>query len=262
MRIGVMSPSRKQGITTASILIASAFADTQGTKVCLVHTGEDNFPINNALGIEELNDITKSFTQLVKLLEAEAISGKEVSDYCTKVSLNLDVLHLSSESVSREVSSKHIPFLIESLEHDVVVVDIDTEPQDPITLSIMKNIDFFVVVLSQSNDVYRKLELWKEYEYLAQLEKKGIMYVFNQYDQYTGAFRNASKSIGVRHTRCCRISYNPFIRRMSNENRLHQIIEYVVNRDAKVVELNNDIKEILQVITANLLGHRLIWRDK
>jgi hypothetical protein len=255
MRIGVISPNRQQGITTTSVLLSAAFAHVQNVTTVLIHAGLDDYTINNILGLYDEGDITKSFSQLIKLLEVNAIGKNDISDYCDNVFANFDVLHLSAS----EDSKQYIPFVTKSISHQVVIVDFDLEPGDEVTLELIEQMDMFVVVMSQSIDTLYKFDYWRECGYFDRLDKKGAVFLFNKYDPYVSAFRDLTKSVGLKHTRCCRLSYNPFIRQLYNMGELQNAIYHIVDKDIRFLELNNEVKEILHVVAGNL-GMNVLWR--
>lgn len=260
MKIAVISPDRRQGGTTISVLLALALAQTQNYTTCLTYTGHNNSSIAGALGIKPSEDKTRSLTQVIKLLESNAISGDEIIDYCSQVPdvPNLQLIDTSSDSVTEEDNAKLLKFVIESLNHQVVITDVATEIYDETTETVLENSDLIVMVLTQSRDIREKLKHWEAEKILSKLNKKGLVFIINQFDPYVLAFRDTSKSLRLRHTRCAKISYNPFIKKTSNMGKLQTILPFILKRDPRVIELNNDLKECLAIVLANL-GKKMVW---
>ena len=85
------------------------------------------------------------------------------------------------------------------------------------------------------------------------------MYVINKFDGYVSAFPDFTKQAGIKHIQCCKLSYSPFIKKTANLGKLHTILPFILDRDVRVCELNNDLKECMQVITAHM-GVKCNWR--
>ncbi|WP_268624608.1 hypothetical protein [Paenibacillus alvei] len=260
MRISVITPDRKQGGTTVSVLLALALAQTQQLTTCLTYAGNDNKSISSFLGLKAIEDRTRNLTQVIKLLEASAISGDEIQDYCLKVPgvPNLQIIDTASETISDEDNAKLFKFVMENLNHEIIITDVVTEIYDEITKSVLENSDLIVMVLTQSKDVGDRLKDWESAGIMKELNHKGLIYIFNQYDPYVEAFRDTTKRMRLRHRRCAKISYNAFIRRTSNMGKLQTILPYILAKDPRVVELNNDLKECVMTVLANL-GRRTTW---
>ncbi|MDX8360762.1 hypothetical protein [Cytobacillus sp. IB215316] len=261
MRIAVISPDRRQGGTTASILLALAMAETQNLTSCITYTGNNNISMSSYLGITKVEDRTRNLTQVIKLLEANLITGKEIGDYCTKIGSNIQILDTASSSITDEDNAKLLEYALEHLSHDVVITDVATELYDPVTQAVLDKSDLIVMVLSQSQDIFRKLKVWHEEGVLEELDRRGLVFLLNQFDPYVGAFRDYSKKLGFPHRRFCKISYNPFVKKESNVGKLHTIMPRIVKNDYRMIELNNDIRECLMVILSNL-GRVTVWGDE
>ncbi|GFN30932.1 hypothetical protein [Paenibacillus xylaniclasticus] len=260
MRIAVISPDRKQGGTTISVLLALALAQTQNLTTCLTYTGNENRTITSFLGIKPQEDRTRTITQVIKLLEANAISGNEIVDYCTKVPgvPNLQIIETTADSITAEDNAKLLRFALENLNHQIVITDVVTEIYDEITGSVIDNSDLVVMVISQSRDIAARLKIWESAGVMKYLNQKGLVFICNQYDPYVEAFRDTTKRLNLRHRRCAKISYNPYIKRTSNIGKLQTILPHIMNKDPRVIELHNDLKECLTVVLANL-GRRTVW---
>ncbi|XID94281.1 hypothetical protein ACF3MZ_07090 [Paenibacillaceae bacterium WGS1546] len=260
MKIAVISPDRKQGGTTVSVLLAVALAQTQNVSTCLTYTGNSNSSMAGFLGLQPTEDKTRNLTQVIKLLEASAISGEEIQDYCMKIPgvPNLQLMDTASETISDADNSKLLKFVIGNMNHDMVVTDVATEIYDDISRAVIDQSDLVVMVLTQSKEIGEKLKYWEGAGVMDYLNEKGLVYIVNQYDPYVEAFRDTTKRMGLRHRRCAKLGYNAFIRRTSNMGKLPTILPYVLGRDPRVIELNNDLKECLLVVLANL-GRRTAW---
>ena len=259
MRIAILSPSRDQGITTVSIILGLTFAQTQGMRVCLTICGMDNSSLEAYLGISKYDDKTKSITQIIRLLESNSISGDDIVDYCTKIEERFEVLNTSAPNVDRDESAKLLKFVIPNLSHDVVITDVQTELWEETTQETIKTADVVIIVLSQNIHTVNKLHAWRESEFYHSIRSKPTVHIINKYDGYVSAFRDFTKQTGLKHIQCCKLSYSPFIKRTANLGKLYTILPYILERDARVCELNLDLKECMQVMMAHM-GERCSWR--
>ncbi len=262
MRICVISPDRRQGNSTVSALLAASLAQTQNYSTCLTFSGSHNHSLESMIGLQTVEDKTRNLSQILRLLESNAISEEDVRDYCVQVPVipNMQFIDTTSETVSEEDSSKLLQYVVSHLSHEIVITDVTTEIYDDVTKMIIEQSDLVVMVLTQSKDVWEKLAFWKQSGWMEMLNKKGLLYIFNQFDAYVDAFRDTTKKLGLRHNRCAKISYNPFIKRMGNMGKLQSIVPYILDKDPRVIELNHDLKECLMVILANL-GRRTAWKS-
>lgn len=260
MKIAVISPDRRQGNSTISALLAVTIAQTQNLTTCLTYTGNHNHSLSNYLGIKSLEDKTRNLTQIIKLLEASAITSQEIQDYFLKVPNvdNLQIIETASDNISDENNSKLLKFVIENLNHQVVITDVTTEIYDEATQNVIDSSDLIIMTLTQSKEVGDKLVAWESKGILDYLNKKGLVYIFNKFDPHVDAFRNSTKKLNLKHRRCAKLSYNPFIKKTSNIAKLQSIVPYILDKDPRVIELNNDLKECMLVILSNL-GRRTIW---
>jgi len=263
MKIAVISPDRRQGSTTVSVMLALGIAQTQNMTTCLAYTGNDGRSMTSYLGVKPQEDKTRNLTQVIKLLESNAIAGDEIVDYCLKVPgvPNLQLIETAAETTSLEDNTKLLKFAIQNLSHEVVVTDVATEIFDEASLAVIEQSDLVVMVLTQSKDVWDKLRDWDRAGVLSILNGKGLVYIINQFDPYVEAFRDTTKRLGLRHRRCAKLSYNPFIRKSSNTGKLQTMLPFILDRDPRVIELNNDLKECLMVVLSNL-GRRTVWPQK
>jgi len=259
MKIAVMSPSRDQGITTVSILLGQALAQTQGLTVCLTHSGLQNNALESYLGQKNIVDKTKSISQLIKLLESNSIGGNDVGEFCTQIVHNFDFLNTVETNINDEVSARLLKFIIPNVKHDVVITDIVTELWENTTQQVIQLADIVIIVLSQNLLTVEKFNAWKESEYYNLLKGKPIMYVINKYDGYISAFRDYTKKSSLKHVQCCKISYSPFICKTANLGQLQTLLPYIIQKDLRVCELNNDIRECMQLIMAHM-GEQFNWR--
>lgn len=259
MKVAVYSPVRRQGCTTLSILLGSAIAQISNTKVCLTYTGTATDSYNIALGLDQVEDRTKSLTQVIRMLEANSITGKEINDYLTPLNDNLDIMQTSNDYITTEESDKLLTFVLNNLTHDLIITEINSEPYEDSTKAILSNADIIVVLLSQGKDIINKYNTWKNSELFPDPTK--IVYAMNLYDPNVSALRDVTKIMGIKPNKIVKITNNPFIKKMSNNGSLHKLMPYIYNKDIRVVNLHSDIRDLCYLVMSNL-GIKIDWGKK
>lgn len=260
MKIAVVSPAHKQGASCVSALIALAFAKTQDKHVCLTYTGS-NKEISNYLGLSsEYTDKTRTASQIAELLKVNAIKPDDLAEYCEKVGNNLDLLKTEINYLDSIDSSKLMEFLVGSLPHEIVITDITTDIFEDVTKKVIEKSDMVLIVTTQDGKVNEKLKAWMASEHFKLAQSKGTLLIVNKFSSIVGNMKPYNK-MGFKSSRLAKIHYNPFIIKTANMGQLGTLMDYIVNKDSRVIELNQDIKELLQVICANA-GFKAQWKDK
>lgn len=255
-RIAIVGPTRRQGESTLSTLLALTLPRIFTTRVCLTYTGTDSTSYNTFLGVGDNQDPTRSLSQLVRLLDAGTVADTEIEDYLTDITHNVNLLQTAELGMHETISSKLLIKSLEYLHHDFIITDVNTELSEEITQVILKKADLVVVTLSQGTDVINKLKLWQAHPLFPEQHK--VVYIVNFYDDKICALREISKHIGVRHVRVAKLNYNPFIRKMANLGKLQDIVPYIFNKDSRVVDLLVDLQEIMTMI-GNNIGMAIQW---
>ncbi|GKX28630.1 hypothetical protein SH1V18_11100 [Vallitalea longa] len=259
MKVAVYSPVRRQGCTTLSVLLGSAIAQISNMKVCLTYTGTESDSYNIALGLNQIEDRTKSLTQVIRMLEANSITGKEVNDYLTPLTDNLDIMQTSSDYITTEESGKLLTFVLNNLTHELILTEINSEPYEDSTKAILSNADIVVVLLSQGMDVINKYKAWKKSELFPDPTK--VVYAMNYYDPNISALRDVAKIMGIKPNKIVKITNNPFIKKMTNLGSLHKLMPYIYNKDIRVISLNSDVRDLCYLVMSNL-GIKIDWGKK
>lgn len=256
VKIAVLGSTRRQGETTIAILLAQAFERVFKTKVCLTKTGQDVTTLRTFLGIKTTFDFTRSVSQLVRLAEAGTLSDKEIADYVTSISPNVDFLETCGNGITDSESAQLLMNSFGFLTHNFVITDVDTELDDEITQKVLEAADLVVIVISQGKDILLKLMEWMKNPLFPNPDK--VVYVVNEYDPVVGALRELSKLIGVPHVRVAKLNYNPFVKIMGNLGQLQDIMDYVFKKDSRVIDLYSDIREIIYMCCAQI-GLAVNW---
>ncbi len=257
MKVAIYSPVRRQGCTSVSVLIGAALAYVNNMKICLTYTGNESISLNIALGLREIQDRTRSLTQVIRMLEANSILKEDINDYLTPLSDRLDIMQTSGDYISSEESDKLLTFVLNNLLHELIITDINSEPYEVRTKEILSNADIIIVLVSQGMDVISKYKLWKKSDLFPDPSK--IIHVVNNYNPNISSLKDFAKVIGIKHTKIAKITSNPFIAKMSNMGQLHKLIPYIIKKDIRVINLHADIRDLCYLAMSNL-GVKLDWR--
>lgn len=249
MKIAVISPTHHAGVTTTSLMLAYTIAMTQAAGVCLTYTGV-NEDIKQYVGVPETKDATRSISQVVRLLEANAISPENLSEYSVKLTTNLELMDSASDVITADESSSLLSFVFENIPTDVTICDISSELGDEATQSIFKHCDILVMVVNTSLQSLENARKWKESVYWP--KDIPTMLVVNRYDPQIMAISEIAKRVGVKVRDTCKIHYNPLIQQNCNKETLDTVIPYIIAKDPRLIELNMDMKECIQFLFSQM----------
>lgn len=259
MRLAIYSPNRKAGTTSISILLSAMLAEKTTAKVCLSYTGKEAESFNRYLGRSNEVDMTKTLSQLIRLLEAGTISREDVLDYVVKLSPGLDFIHTDSKLSGELDADRLVSEVLDYLPHDIIVTDINTEVYKDVTIQAFDKADIILVLLTQDEESIQNYLKWKEGNYFPDESK--FIYAINKFDPVISAARSVCTKAGVKYRRACKVSYNPWITKLCNSGKLLEIIPNVLKKDIRLVELFPDLKD-LSILTANNIGIPIDWKDE
>lgn len=260
MKICVLAPFHDGGLTTVSALISDMLSRKCALPVTLTHTGSNDTSMSLYLNLESKKDPTQSLTSILKMIQNDQISGEDLKDYTIKCGNKLGVLDPNNKTVSESDANKLLDSVLEAVDNELAVIDIVTELYEESTEQLLANSDFFVCVLSQSEDVLHKMEVWMTSPLWESIQKKGVMYVVNKFNRHIGALRDITNKLNLRHVKVCKISYNPLIVKYSNTGRLLDVNTEILNKSPLFFQHYNELKDIVGVITQNL-GLPMNWKN-
>jgi hypothetical protein len=247
MRVAVISPVKRTGITTCSLMIGHMIAATQSVSVCMTHTGS-NYDIRAFNGIEENEDMTRSISQVARLLEAKAIGPENLPEYCTKLATNIELMDTDSESITDEEGTNIMSFVYNNIPREFVFCDINTELFEDTTQAILKASDAVILVATPSDKVMKAAQDYLLSEFWP--KDKKTMFLVNLYDPQIASLSELSKMVGMKVRDTCKIRYNPLIMQNCNKGTLDTMTPYIIQKDPRVIELNIDLKECIQFLYA------------
>lgn len=239
MKIAVVSPFHRTGITTITALIGYSLTWTQQVSTVISYAGQSDLP--RYLGTTELDDKTRSISQLSKLLSAGAISPDNITEYCVPLLKDLYLLDTTSSIVSADEKSKLLAFVFDRVPTDFVVCEINSELYEPRTKELLNTADVIVMVFEPYRNQFDAVKRYLQSEDWP--KGKHVMFLCNRYDDITIPLRDITRDLGEKHVNMCKLHYNPWIMKMADAGKLDEIVPYVIQKDPRVIELNNDMHE-------------------
>ena len=129
MRLAVLSPLERCGCSVVTTMLAQSAALTQDLKTVVTYTSNARtLPIYLSLK-DYLQDRTRSISQVVKLLQARAISAGELDEFAIKVAPNFYLMDTVSPTITMEEALMVQKYVFTNIEADLVLCDI-SEPLD------------------------------------------------------------------------------------------------------------------------------------
>ena len=256
MKIAIVSPAGRCGATVSTLLMAYAVAYTQGRTARLCYTGV-NRALKRYVGKDaHERDATRTISQVSKLLEAHAIAPEELGDYCTKLGANIDLMDSWDESLTEEEVTSLLVFAFTKNTADYIFCDLAHGIDDPISQEVLKECDVIIVVSEPS---WASLTDVQEMQDSAFWPKdKPRMLLIAKYSEEIDAVKRLADNAKFKLRTTCKIHYNPLITKYCNSGQLDTVVPYILQKDPRVIELNNDLKECTQFILS-LEGAKIKW---
>ena len=260
MKIAVISPVHGQtGNTVTSLFLAMSLALTQRKNVCLTHTDFSSTTIEEVLGLDLEEDVTRSLSQVFKLLSSGTLLEKELADYAIHVMQGLDLYTSHNVVLEHDELVGFIEFLFNRMKiYHHIVIDVDTELKDKTSELCLSIADTVIITVSQNYHVLRMAKRLVQREDFKKLTKnKRILYVINRFNTDICKLADVAKQLGAKTKDIIIIHDNVFITRCYNAGMIEDVIKRVLLKDIRVLELYNDIRNACRI----LLGKDFIWKD-
>lgn len=239
MKVAVMSPFHRSGLTTVATLLGLTLNWTQNVTTVMSYTGDSDMA--SMLGTFELDDKTRSITQLAKLLRERAIGAEQITEYCVPLGKDIHLMDTTSNILTLKDKANIVSFVFDQVPTDFVVCECDGDLSEPDTQEIVKTADVVIMVF----EPYRKqFDGVKEYLQDPDWPKdKRVMYLCNKYEDLVMPLRDISKDFGVKHVDMCKLHYNPWIMKMCESGKAGDLLTAIIEKDPRVVNLNIDLWE-------------------
>ncbi len=253
MNIGVISPHiHGNGNTTIASLLAFELASRNRT-VCLTHTRTKSESMFHYFGFKETDDRTSNPVQIINLIREGGIQKQDVKNYCRQVTDRLDLFSLDAfiakpgkeSGVSSEQMDIVTRFIATSFPYDYIVFDVDENSLDNSAVRItLEYADVLVFVISQSITELKRFAAEKT-KILKQTGNIPSLVVVNRYCDLIGTIKNTAGVLGIRNPKSWYpVRLNQWVPYCENRGELKYLAERIQNRDARVLELDYDIKKL------------------
>lgn len=256
MKIAVISAADRCGATASTLLIAQALASTQGCSSRICYTGE-NLALKRYLGKDALeHDATRTISQVSKLLEAKAIAPDALGDYCTPMCDGVDIMDTWDSGLTEEEVVALLTFTFSKSTADYTICDITHHICNPVSQQLLGVCDMVIIVSEPSRSSLMHVRELKENASIP--GDVPVMLLVPKYNEEIAAIDTLAKEAQFSKRATCKLHYNPLLVKYCNSGQLDTVIPYILQKDPRVVELNNDLKECIQFILSTQ-GTRLKW---
>lgn len=256
MKIAVISPGNRTGVTASTLLMAYAIAYTQGRTVRVCYSGR-NMSIKRYVGKEEVErDATRTISQISKLLNAHAIGPDGLGDYCTKLGTNIDLMDSWDESLTEDEVTELLTYTFSRSTTDYTFCDLAQDVEDPIAQEVLKVCDAVILVSEPSKACLSILRTMQESPYWP--KNVPCMLLIAKYHDEIDSVDKMAKVAQFKKRDTCKIHFNPLVTKYCSSGQLDTVIPYIIKRDPRVLELNADLKECVQFLL-NIQDVKLKW---
>lgn len=249
-----MSPLHNTGTSLISVLAAQCVT-FEGKRSAITYTSETS-PVPDYLGIENVNDPTRSIMQLVRLIDAGAIADDAIGDYMYTWVNNGQLLNITDPSLTERDKLNIIRHVYSRIPTDVCICDNSEDISSPASQKLLDESDCVFLVVPYSKKGFIYLKSWLDSSYLKGRENTFI--IINYYHESVSSVRDTAKYLGLSVNRVCKVHYNPMIVKCCMTGQLPALLPNARKADPRVAELNMDITEVAQCISSVMLTNAII----
>lgn len=243
-KILVMSPLHNLGATVASSLVAQGLTYYNKTSTLLFTKTNSELP--KYLGIDDIDDPTRSIMQVVKLIDSGAIKNEDIVDYGHQYSKNSWVLNVADPALVDKDKEQVILHAFEKITTDVVICDNSDDINTPLSKRLLEVADMLFIVIDMSDKCLEHLKAWLEIPIIK--NSPNVYILVTRYNEVVMSLRNFARKIDYPANRVCKIHYNPWLQKCSMSGQLHTVLPLARELDPRVANLNNDIQELAECI--------------
>lgn len=254
MNISVISPhAKRSGITTVASLLAMELSRRNKT-VCLTNVSAKQQSLLDYFGEGGMNASGTRSSQLLNLVKADKVSGRDIESFCTKITKSLSLYLLNDDTLSAEDERIMAAFIAERFPFDYRVFDIDDyDFSSSAVRQVMSKSDCIILVLTQSlTDAKRYRVIQTKLK--ARLENMPYICVVNKYSDYVGTVKQLAAAMGIAKAgNWLTIRYNPYVQCFTDYDGLRGLFEHFEKRTSEVADVKGDIE---------LLANRVVKMGK
>ena len=248
-RVLILSPLHNMGTTVGAALLGQGLTYS-GHSSTLVFTDPKSY-LPQYLGLEGISDPTRSITQVVELIENDALKNREILNYGHLYAKNAYLLNTANPALNDVVRAKTVHHIYERVTSDVVICDCSDDIETPIVSELLDITDMVMVVVTPSPKAIQYVMNWLEYSVLK--DSSNVFILLNEYHETIAAIRDFAKSIKFSAGRVCKLHYNPWIGRCSFNGSLPQILPLAMGLDPRVSNLISDVYEFNQAVETGMI---------
>lgn len=271
MRIAVLPMATRGGTTVVTLMTSMAMAYKQSKTVRMCFT-EENPAIKRYMGLDTEKDATRSISQVSKLLQAHAIEVSELANYCIKVGPNLELMDSYNPALTVEEIQDLLSFVYQQSTTDFTICDLCYSWDDPLSEIMLKEADCVIYVAEPTWESLSRVQEYREKTGRRKKTARGRrakgndtddiaeLLVVNRYDNAIAPMKWCAKQAGMALRDTCKLHFNPYITKGCNIMDLHSVAMKSFERDPRVVELCQDLKEITQFLLS-INNEKMRWED-
>lgn len=248
-KVMVMSPLHNLGASVVTALVAQGLTfDNKKTMTLFTQT---NSILPNYLGIEGIDDPTRSVMQIVRLIDNGSINDDDILDYAHQYSKNAYLLNVADPSLEGQDRIQVVSHVYQRTTADVCIIDNSEDIVSETSADLLEISDMLFIVIDMSVKAANHLKAWLESPVLK--NNRNVYVIVNNYNEVIASVRDFAKYLGLPANRVCKIHYNPWITKCTRTNTLPTVLPLAREYDPRVCNLSNDIKEITQCINSSIV---------
>lgn len=255
-RVAIISTEHRCGATTATLLMSAILAHTQGRTVRICYTGE-NQALRKYTGEDlDVRDATCTISQVSKLLEAHAIGPEGLGDYCRRIAPGVDVMDSWDESLTEEEMTNLLTYTFSRSTTDFTLCDLAHSIETPVAQEVMQVCDAAIIVTEPSQSALKRVRELQESPYWP--KDTHCMLLISKYHELIGSVEKMAREAQFPKRSVCKVHYNPLVTKQCDSGELCKMIPFILKRDPRVIELNNDLRECTQYLMS-LASAKIKW---
>ena len=249
-KILVISPLHNLGSSTVSAMLNQALTFYNKTSMLTFMQSDNTIP--HYLGIEEINDPTRSIMQVVKLLDTGALREQDILDYAHQYAQNSYLLNVADPSLTANDRLQLVTHVFEHAPTDVVIVDDSADITEQSVKDLIELTDMTFVVINMSDTAAYHMKVWMTETQLK--DNPNIFVCVNCYNEVVSDMRNFARSIGMPANRVAKVHYNPWITKSAHLGQLQTVLPFAHDYDYRVAELDADFRDINRCLDSVILS--------
>lgn len=248
-KILLLSPLHNIGTTSVAALLTQGL--TFDNKESTIMFTRNDSVLPQYLGIQSVQDPTRSIMQIVRLIDNGALEDQDILDYAYTYTKNCFMMNVADPSLTERDKAQILEHIYSRVTTDVIICD-NSEPIDSdMSARLIEASDMIFVVVNTYVKCKEFLNLWMQTPILKPFKNK-VFLIVNQYDETVNALRNIARMYDFPANRVCKIHYNPWITKCCMTGQLHTVLPLARELDPRVANLNTDINELIQCVNSSI----------